>query len=106
MRQISAREAERLLKEPGYTNDPGDFERLATYVNRRTGQVTQEPVGIDPGWGANPGKSRAAVLVDRLRRQLRELPQDEAARIWRDFVASPEGAYALRLAGQEGVDGP
>ena len=101
VRQITQRQADKLLTEPGYTSDPGDFERTTTYVNKRTGQVTQEPVGIDPGWGVNPGRDRAAGLVDRLRRQLRELPPDEAATIWRDFVASVEGKYVLQLARQD-----
>lgn len=101
VRQTTRREAEKLLAQPGYTDDPGDFQRTVTFVNRRTGRVTQEPAGIDPGWGVNVGRARAQVLVDRLRSQLGDLPRDEAEAIWRDFVASPEGALALKLAGQE-----
>ena len=97
VRQISAREAERLLKEPGYTNDPGDFERLATYVNRRTGQVTQEPVGIDPGWGTNPGKSRAETLVENLTGKLDAAGPEVARKIVEEWMASPTPQILLGL---------
>ena len=97
VRQLSAREAERLLKEPGYTNDPGDFERLATYVNKRTGQVTQEPVGIDPGWGTNPGKSRAETLVENLTAKLDAAGPEVARKVVEEWMASPTPQILLGL---------
>ncbi|PWR23363.1 phage minor head protein [Zavarzinia compransoris] len=38
------------------------------YLNRRTGEVTQVPAGIDPGWAYNPGKAgaHAAAAADKL----------------------------------------
>lgn len=41
------------------------------YVNPRSGEVSQVPVGIDPGWAYNPGQSRA----DLLKKQLAEKEQ-------------------------------
>ncbi len=34
-----------------------------TYTNPRTGEISQVPRGIDPGFGWNPGKSRLAALT-------------------------------------------
>lgn len=42
------------------------------YTNPRTGEVTQVPQGIDPGWDYNPGQSRQAEL----QRQLDQKEQD------------------------------
>lgn len=43
--------------------------RTAEWKNPRTGEVRQVPVGIDPGWDYNPGKSAqshlAAVLAEK-----------------------------------------
>lgn len=72
VRQLTRREAERLLREPGYTDDPGDFTAATTFVNRRTGEVSKVPIGIDPGWGTNPGLSRARTLVESLQARLDE----------------------------------
>lgn len=97
VRQISAREAERLLKEPGYTNDPGDFERRTTYVNKRTGEVTREPVGVDPGWGTNPGKARAETLVQNLTARLDAAGPEIARNVVAEWMASPTPAILLGL---------
>ena len=78
VRQITRREAERLLgstPDPEdenairYTSDPADFG-MREYRNRRTGEVREVPVGIDPGWETNPGLTRTRTLVDRLQTEL------------------------------------
>lgn len=51
-RQISQAEAERL----GGVSPETDLD-YKSYTNKRTGEVTQVPNGIDPGWHTNPGIS-------------------------------------------------
>ncbi|WP_245429243.1 phage minor head protein, partial [Rhodoplanes elegans] len=64
-----------------------------THVNRRTGEVAEVPVGIDPGWDTNPGLSRARTLVRQLHDQLDTAGPERAARtiakLWGDAA---EGA--------------
>lgn len=97
VRQISQREAEKLLADPAYTSDPGDFERRTTFVNRRTGQVTQEPVGIDPGWGVNPGLARAQTLVENLTAKLEAAGPEAARRVVEEWNASPTPQILLGI---------
>lgn len=67
VRQIGRAEAKRL---GGVSPDP--IVKSTTFENRRTGERVQVPVGIDPGWHTNPGKSRNAglgrVLADKIGR--------------------------------------
>ncbi|WP_422371336.1 phage minor head protein [Hoeflea sp.] len=51
------REGERLVFDP----PPLDFR---PFVNKRTGEVTQVPDGIDPGWDYNPGKAGWRAVMD------------------------------------------
>jgi hypothetical protein len=39
---------------------------MRDWIDRRTGEVRKVPVGVDPGFGYNPGKSaaRAAALLE------------------------------------------
>lgn len=82
VRQVTRAEAERLKQtgvrapEPEQVIDPetglptGHFERTSVgvrtkapklgtreWVNKRTGEVHQVPIGIDPGWDYNPGQA-------------------------------------------------
>ena len=41
------------------------------YVNPRTGEVTQVPVGIDPGFAYNPGIARQQALQEVVDGKLR-----------------------------------
>lgn len=43
------------------------FEYEAEFVNRRTGEVTRAPMGVNPGFAYNPGKAAARnAALDRL----------------------------------------
>jgi len=57
---VSARGLERLQKEEAERGLPIRTEappvKMVEYVNRRTGQVTMIPQGIDPGWDYHPGR--------------------------------------------------
>jgi len=67
VRQVSRREAERLLASGRYISVAPDLG-LQEYVNRRTGQAVSVPKGVEPGWAYNPGKvsrlARAQQLLD------------------------------------------
>lgn len=66
VRQLSRREAERLLGSGKYLDKAPDLG-LQEYINKRTGQVLEVPVGIEPGWDYNPGqisrRARAGGLL-------------------------------------------
>ncbi|MCY1293356.1 hypothetical protein D9M70_426150 [compost metagenome] len=81
MRQVSRREAERLLATGKYLNLAPDLGEVE-YVNRRTGQVVSVPKGVEPGWAYNPGQ------VSRLARAQEILAEKEAAA--EDDSAPPE----------------
>ncbi len=50
-----ARRGEEVSADPDVATRP--------WVNNRTGEVSQVPVGIDPGFGYNPGRGRLASLT-------------------------------------------
>lgn len=94
VRQITRTEADEL---GGPSDDPGvpDVE----FVNKRTGERTFIPQGIDPGWHTNPGKSRARNLARFLGQKLDAAPGSNLARV---AVADMVGSQAFRmLAGGE-----
>lgn len=72
VRQITRREAERL---GGVTLEPPTIE-TRPFINRRTGEVTHIPVGIDPGWHTNPGKARSRNVSRFLSGKLEEADPD------------------------------
>ena len=67
VRQVSRREAERLLSSGRYLNAAPDLGEQE-YVNQRTGQIVKVPRGIEPGWAYNPGQvsrqARAQEILD------------------------------------------
>lgn len=81
VRQITQAEAER---RGGVTEPPAGGGE--SFRNRRTGEVTEVPEGIDPGWHTNPGQSRAETLMRRTTEALEEagpeVARAEIAKIW------------------------
>lgn len=51
------------LDSRGWSVSEPPKPRTVTYTNPRTGEVSQVPRGIDPGFGYNVGQSRLAALV-------------------------------------------
>ncbi|HMN21228.1 MAG TPA: phage minor head protein [Ottowia sp.] len=49
-----------IVREPFNTTAPADVR--VEHVNRRTGEITAVPVGVDPGFGYNAGQARQRVL--------------------------------------------
>jgi SPP1 gp7 family putative phage head morphogenesis protein len=61
--QLSADQAASMGLE---VDKPAPPVQLVEYTNPRTGEVSQVPKGVDPGWAYNPGQSRAADLQRQL----------------------------------------
>lgn len=78
VRQISEWEAKKLGYDPDAPRRPADFGRSSD-VNLRTGEIVETPVGVDPGWNANPGRQRARATADLLAGRL-DAMTDEARR--------------------------
>ncbi len=76
--------------------------RWVDFVNKRTGEVTKTPYGIDPGFAYNPGKAaaRAKNLLDVAAGKLESLPAPIAVATVKDLVASD--AFAAWFAHPEG----
>ncbi len=76
VRQISAREAQQLLgREPKdggvlYRDTAPDLGPDIPHRNRRTGEITMVPQGIDAGWHTNPGLARASTLIRNFEERL------------------------------------
>lgn len=58
-----------LVKVPLNKQAPPEVTR--EYVNPRTGEVTQVPLGIDPGFAYNPGQARQQALEQQLEGKLK-----------------------------------
>jgi Phage Mu protein F like protein len=87
VRAITGREAESYRGKEGYSYD-APVVRTQKFINRRTGEVTQVPEGIDPGWHTNPGLARARTLTTALQDKLREAGLKRARKTVRDLWAS------------------
>ncbi|MCY1705493.1 phage head morphogenesis protein [Pannonibacter sp. SL95] len=108
VRMISAREAERLIgttrvigRNPDgsditieYRDTAPDLGPPVDVINRRTGERSSIPAGIDPGWHTNPGLARASTLIANLEAQLAEAAPVDANRVLTELWADPY----LRLA--------
>lgn len=67
------------------------------FRNKRTGEITRVPIGVDPGWHTNPGKARARTLMRGLGERI-ELAEPARARaivadLWKS--RTPEAYAAL-----------
>jgi hypothetical protein len=86
VRQISRREAERL----GYDPQAGGPQIvLRPWRNKRTGQTVNVPLGIDPGWDTNPGKTRGRNVAELLSGRLGDLSTAARRAAIADFTSSP-----------------
>lgn len=93
---VSGRELERLEKEeadggyPIHTKAP----ELETYehLNRKTGEVKQVPIGIDPGWDYNPGQ---AAWGKQLSRKKMSESQAQKSDTWEQLTPGSWQTYGL-----------
>ncbi len=111
VRQISAREAERLLgtsrvvgKDPdgnditiSYTDQVPDLGPDRDFRNRRTGEIVKIPPGIDPGWQTNPGLARASTLVQNFEDKLAVAHVDDATKVLKELWDDPYLRIAPKL---------
>jgi hypothetical protein len=103
VRQISAREAERLLgrvpEEGGvlYRSSPPDLGPDTPHRNRRTGEITMVPPGIDAGWQTNPGLARASTLIRNLETKLETAAPEDATKVLKDLWEDPYLRIAPKL---------
>jgi hypothetical protein len=63
VRQLSDAEAEGAGYNADDPDEPADFG-TQRFVNKRTRDIEEVPVGIDPGWAQNPGMQRARTAAD------------------------------------------
>ncbi|PWR17642.1 phage minor head protein [Zavarzinia aquatilis] len=80
-------------------------DKVVEYINRRTGEVTEVPAGIDPGWAYNPGKAGAEAAINTAAAQkMADAPRPLGLAGIRDaigsdafarFVAEPAGEMAV-----------
>ena len=104
VRQITAREAESLLgRDPAaggviYRSEVPDLGPDQLHRNRRTGEITAVPQGIDPGWQTNPGLTRATTLIQNLEVKLAEADPGDATRVVEALWNDPYARLAPRLA--------
>jgi len=75
--QLDADQARELLGKDAPDQAPPSPER--EWVNTRTGEVEQIPVGIDPGWNYHPGRSRIERLNQAMAEKVRADPEFGAA---------------------------
>lgn len=96
VRQITTRERDDLLTRGGYSTDaPPIEERL--WTNKRTGEITKVPVGIDPGWETNPGLSRAKTLVENVAARIEAAGEAAARERVREILHSPAPRILLNI---------
>ena len=85
VQQLDQEDRDQYLQQDGYSDQPQDFG-AADYVNKRSGEVTRVPRGIDPGWQTNPGLARARTLTKQLADTLAVVDADRAkhtiAKLW------------------------
>ncbi|MEE9272828.1 MAG: phage minor head protein [Robiginitomaculum sp.] len=85
-RTVSVDEAKKL----GYRGKPAPKIPRDKHINKRTGQVTDVPRGIDPGWHTNPGLSRRKNIKMFLSEALEKAPPDLARIAISDLVRDDE----------------
>ncbi|PCI58588.1 MAG: hypothetical protein COB35_13485, partial [Gammaproteobacteria bacterium] len=60
------------------------------HINKRTGEVTEVPRGIDPGWHTNPGLSRQKNIENFLAEAVDTAPLDLARVAVADLMRDSE----------------
>ncbi len=93
IRQITQKEADR-LRENGNVRTRAPRTTKRDWVNKRTGEVEQVPLGIDPGWDYNPGQSQWAGVLTDMEGLLNQAPRDVAKNTVRQLMTEGD-AFSL-----------
>jgi SPP1 gp7 family putative phage head morphogenesis protein len=72
LQQLSQRDVDRLVAEGEQLIFVPPEITTRRFVNRRTGEISEVPDGIDPGWAYNPGAEGYRATEERLRRKLQD----------------------------------
>ena len=96
VRQLTTRQAER---RGGISERPEVDTR--SVVNRRTGEVREVPVGVDPGWDRNPGRLRLEA-VERVAAERLEGLSEVAADVALADIAGSWRAERMLTTGAPG----
>ncbi|MEY9717865.1 SPP1 gp7 family putative phage head morphogenesis protein [Sinorhizobium fredii] len=64
LQSLSQRDIDQLQAEREELRFEPPVDELKSWVNKRTGEVHDIPVGIDPGWNYNPGRAGANVAIN------------------------------------------
>lgn len=102
VRAVSQREAERLRAQGRVTEVVPD-QGAQEYVNQRSGEVLQVPVGIEPGWAYNPGaagRMEQPLLslqqrLDRTDPRLARITLRRMGEVLADWLQAPAGVFPL-----------
>jgi len=92
---------ERQVKRMGYEVSPDPEVKTREWFNARTGEVSNIPEGIDPGWSHNVGKSATRAEAGRVfAEKLRSAPPDIAALA---LKSDPDVVAEIRRKGTRGT---
>jgi SPP1 gp7 family putative phage head morphogenesis protein len=64
MQSLSQREIDKLMADGENLMFEPPEDETKTWVNKRTGEIRDIPIGIDPGWDYNPGRIGANVAAN------------------------------------------
>lgn len=70
LQQLSQRDIDRLVARGEQLIFVPPADTFRTFVNKRTGEVSTVPDGIDPGWAYNPGKAGFAEIERALQAKM------------------------------------
>jgi hypothetical protein len=104
VRQVSRREKDTLIatkrSDGVYYTDTAPPLVMRDWRNRRTGEISRIPEGIDPGWHGNPGLDRTKTLLDNLELRLGEVPERASTRALADLWSDPFVKIAPKVDGK------
>lgn len=79
------------------TSRPEEWDKTMPYMNGRTGEITHNPVGVEPGFGFNPGAvSRQAQLARAFGEKMKGVDMPIVKQTVADLVQSPAFDLFLR----------
>ena len=95
------------LERYGYqvTDVPSNAGETREWVNKRTGEMRQIPVGLDPGWDHNVGRvGRVGEALEQVIEKMDAAPEDLARSAARSFAGNP--GLSVFLGGEEAGSWP